>query len=75
MTSQYVFRRSDVTIRFSAMSVKTRKSPKKRFEKALREHQYTLHLEADPGDHSGLLRSPPWDYFYLQYSYSYYVTV
>ena len=41
---------------------KNTKKSEKRYEKALRDHQYTLHLEADPGDHSGLLRSPPWDY-------------
>ena len=35
---------------------------KKRYEKALRSHQITLHVrKADPGDHSGLPRSPLWD--------------
>jgi len=37
----------------------------KRYEKALQSHQYTLHAwKADTGDHSGLLRSPLWDYFF-----------
>ena len=53
-------KRSDITIRFSAMSG-IYGNCRKALKKSVTLCQCTLHLKADLGFHSGLLRSPPWD--------------
>ena len=61
-TTQATMRCSDVTIRFSAMSIKTRKRSKSVTKKRYGTTNIHSMWKADPGDHSGLLCSPPWDY-------------